>query len=83
MATRDEASPMATRLEAAKAAAPYVHARLVAQHVTKNTGQLSLEFWLELQEDDDEAGGEVEGATAGELHGPASGKARNAGGIEA
>ena len=44
----DDHAEMAARFEAAKAAAPYIHARLVASHNTEGGKETLLE-WLERQ----------------------------------
>ena len=43
---RDEAQPIAVRLDAAKAAAPYVHARLIAQRLTSDPDTLTHDEWI-------------------------------------
>jgi hypothetical protein len=45
---RDRRADAADRFEAAKAAAPYVHAKLVASHTTEGKPQ-TIEEWLEQQ----------------------------------
>ena len=46
---RDPEAEMADRFEAAKAAAPYVHAKLVASHTTEGEKKEMLLQWLERQ----------------------------------
>ena len=48
---RDEDQPSNIRMDAAKAALPYCHAKLAPQHVT-NDEAMSHEDWLELLEAD-------------------------------
>lgn len=43
---RDEVQPMALRIDAAKAAAPYVHPRLISQHLTSDANRLSHDDWV-------------------------------------
>lgn len=45
-AMRDANHEFPTRLDAAKAAAPYVHAKLVAQHNTNDGKEKSFEEWV-------------------------------------
>ena len=49
---RDENESMDRRLEAAKAAAPYCHPRLVSQQITENPRGPSFEEWLAILEAD-------------------------------
>jgi hypothetical protein len=44
---RDESEPVGVRLDAARAAAPFCHPRLVAQHITHENGGQSHEQWVE------------------------------------
>ena len=59
---RDEKQDQAVRFEAAKAAAPYCHARLTATHVTEGEGVKTHAQWLEEIRDELEADEEDESA---------------------
>jgi hypothetical protein len=43
---RDESEPVSVRLDAARAAAPFCHPRLVAQHITHGGAGQSHEQWV-------------------------------------
>ena len=43
---RDESEPVGVRLDAARAAAPFCHPRLVAQHITHGGAGQSHEQWV-------------------------------------
>jgi len=43
---RDEREPVGVRLDAARAAAPFCHPRLVAQHITHGSAGQSHEEWV-------------------------------------
>jgi hypothetical protein len=45
---RDEAQPLALRLDAAKAAAPYLHPKLVAQRVVAENETMTHDDWVKL-----------------------------------
>ena len=60
---RDDEEDQAVRMDAAKAAAPYCHARLTAIHETKGEHTKSHAMWLEeIREEIEEADEEDEGA---------------------